>query len=249
MPPVSTIFSIGRHINGVSHLANAKGNWLSEDVNTDVQEVVQPSEPETVQDNSVSQEPQKGSSEYNFRETRKIIEQQSREINELRYHLGAMQQKPAPVEEDPSDSDYLTKKQWRELEEQREAQRRAQLEYDAAEDRMRLKNRDYDEVVTEQNIKELIEDDSDLSETLRNAPNPYATAYKLIKKSSFYQQKQVKPKKNMEAEKIVQNVSKPVSSNAVQARPLATANEFASSSSEERQALYREMMSYASRRN
>ncbi len=220
---------------------------MSEDVNMDVSEVVQPTEAETVQDSPQSQEPQKGSQEYNFREARRIMDQQSREINELKYHLQSMQ-KPVPVEEDPTDGDYLTKKQWRELEEQREAERRAQHEYATAEDRVRLKHRDYDEVVNQKNIDELIEDDSDLAETLRSSPNPYAAAYKLIKKASFYQEKQ-KPKKNQEAEKIVKNVSKPVSSNAVPTRPLATANEFASSSHDERQALYREMMGYASRRN
>ena len=60
---------------------------MPEDVNMDVAEVVQPTETETVQDIHESIEPQKGSAEYNFREARRIMDQQSREINELKYHL------------------------------------------------------------------------------------------------------------------------------------------------------------------
>jgi hypothetical protein len=52
----------------------------------------------------------------------------------------------------------------------------------------------------------------------------------------------------MEAEKIIKNAQKPVSSNAVQTRPLASANSYAALGAEERKSLYEEMMNSASRR-
>ena len=46
---------------------------------------------------------------------------------------------------------------------------------------MRLKFKDYDEVVTEDNVKRLIEDDADLADSIRRSSNPYANTYRSIK--------------------------------------------------------------------
>ena len=122
----------------------------------------------------------------------------------------------------------------------------AEREYATAEDRARLKYRDYDDVVTEDNVRELIEDDPDVADAIRNAANPHITAYKLIRKTTAGREKP--PKKSMDAEKIVKNAQKPISSNAVQTRPLASANSYAFSGEDERKALYNEMMQAARRR-
>src|ERR1700684_1230453 len=75
---------------------------MSEEVNQNVvEEVVQPTETEQVQDEvHETKQPQKGSAEYNFREMRRVMEQQSREIQDLKYQ---QQQKNAPIASEPDD--------------------------------------------------------------------------------------------------------------------------------------------------
>jgi hypothetical protein len=124
----------------------------------------------------------------------------------------------------------------------------AEKEQSQVEDKMRLKFRDYDDVVTNENIKDLIEDDRDFADALASSANPALAAYKAIKKAAFYQNKKTEKKPSIEAEKIVKNAAKPVSTNAVQNRPLATAESFSRASDSERAALYREMQEFASRR-
>lgn len=226
---------------------------MSEDENMNVAEVVQPSEAETVQDEI--QQPARGSKEYNFAEQRKLIEEQRRLLRE--YEERDRQRSYGPPQPEPEDEleaigkdELVSRKQAEKLIETiatRKAQElMAQQEYATAEDRVRLKYKDYDDVVTQDNVKELIEDDLEVSETIKSSPNPYAAAYKLIKKSNFYHEKG--KKKSPEAEKIVKNAQKPVSSNAVQARPLSGANNYAFASDGERDSMYKEMMEAARRR-
>jgi hypothetical protein len=224
---------------------------MSEVENNNVEVVVEPSESETAQsDSSQQKEPQKGSAEYNFREARKIMQEQNRRIQELEER--ARYQHQAPVAEPPDEleglgqDEVLTRRQAEAIALRKTQEILAEREYATAEDRARLKFRDYDDVVTEENVKELIEDDPDVAEAIRNSPNPHVTAYKLIRKTNAGLEK-VK-KKSVEAEKVVKNAQKPVSSNAVQARPLANANSYAFSGEDERQAMYREMMDAARRR-
>lgn len=223
---------------------------MSEDVKPDVEEVVQPTETEAVvKESEQPKEPEKGSTEYNFREARKIMSEQNRRIHELEEHLrssAANSAQPKDELEGVSDDEFLTRKQAEAIALRKAQELLQEQEYSTLEDRMRLKFKDYDDIVTEEHVKELIEDDRDLADSIKSSPNPYATAYKLIKKSAFYQDKGKKP--NKDAEKLVKNAQKPVSSNAVQSRPLSNANAFAFSSKEEKDALYREMMQAASRR-
>jgi len=224
---------------------------MSDNENQNVEEVVQP-ETEAVQASPESpKEPQKGSAEYNFREARKAIEERNRRIQELEYQLQNQQQ--SQVSHDESDEledvgadDYLTRRQAEQLALRKAQELIAAQEKNTLEDRTRGKFKDYDDVVTDENVRELIEDDRDLADSISNSPNPYATAYKMIKKSSFYQDKGKKPSR--EEEKIVKNSQKPVSANAIQSRPLAQANNYAFGSEDERRALYREMTEFASRR-
>ena len=208
--------------------------------NEDVEVVVEPSEPEITSEQSEqeeeSKEPAYGSQEYNFRELRKIAEEQQRELRELR----AQVQRPIQQEEpDDEEDDFLTKKQVREMLQQQE---QASLE-----DKMRIRFKDYDDVVTEENIKKLIENDDDLADSIRRASNPYATAYKLVRKSAFFNDEQkLKSKKQSDVEKIQKNSQKPASAN-VATKPLQKANSYASMSKEEMDTLYKEMMECARR--
>jgi len=208
--------------------------------NEDVEVVVEPSEPEITSEQpeqeDVPQEPAYGSPEYNFRELRKVAEEQQRELRELR----AQVQRPVQQEEPEDDEDdFLTKKQVKALLQQQE---QASLE-----DKMRIRHRDYDDVVTDENIKRLIENDDDLADSIRRASNPYAVAYKFIKKSAFYSDGQkLNSKKQSDVEKIQKNSQKPASANAA-TKPLQSANSYASMSQGEMDALYKEMMECASR--
>ena len=209
---------------------------MSDSQTQDVGDLVNPVETETTQpiaqsNEEVSKEPSRGSADYNFREMRKLIEEQSRKIRELeeiRYRQGA------PAQQEDADDlatlrkdDFLTVAQAEKLALRKAEELLHQREIASQEDHSRLKHPDYDQIVNEDNIKQLIEDDRDLAETLRNSPNPYEAAYKLIKKSSFYtSREEMNKKKSMEAEKLLKNANKPLSSNAVQSKPLSEANAF-----------------------
>lgn len=200
---------------------------MSEDQIQDVeQEVVAPESQEVGEEQRASQEPQKGSPEYNFREMRKTLELQQRQIRELESALSHKAQDSYQDEEQElAGDDFLTVKQAEKLALRKAQELIQQREIATLEDRTRLKFKDYDEVVTEENVKQLIEDDRELAHALHNSPNPYATAYKLIKKSSFYKgAEEMSKKRTSDAERIAKNTQKPASANSVPPRPLAEAN-------------------------
>ena len=191
---------------------------MSEDENMNVEEVVQPLEAETTQEDSYEQkEPQKGSKDYNFAEARRIMQEQNRRIAELEERARYQHREPVAEPKDELEGlgpdEILTRRQAEAIALRKAQEMMAERDLATAEDRARLKFRDYDDVVTDQNVKDLIEDDPDLADAIRNSSNPHATAYKLIKKTKP-QMKEVK--KSMEAEKILSNAKKPVSSNAIQ---------------------------------
>lgn len=221
---------------------------MSEDQMQDVvEEVVAPESAESKQE--VSQEPHKGSQEYNFREMRRLLEEQQRRIKELE-SIRLPEQKASKDDEDNlADDDFVTVKQAKKMA-LREAQELIQQqEAYTLEDRTRLKYRDYDDVVTENNVKQLIEDDQDLAYTIQNSPNPYVSAYKLIKKSAFYKGHENMAKKQaQEAERITKNTQKPASASSINSKPLSEANTYASYSDEQLKTALREMEEYARRR-
>lgn len=219
------------------------------------QEVVAPEEESSseVKIQSQSQEPEYGSKEYNMREMRKLIERQDREIQDLK-ELAYQRMQPQAKEDEDDDLDgvdkdaLLTRGQAERLAFRKAQELIQQQEVANLEDKTRLKFRDYDDVVTEENVKNLIDDDRDLADSIKNSPNPYATAYKFIKKASFYQESTKKKPPKEEAEKIIKNAQKPVSANAVQSRPLSQANAYMNLNEQEKVDVYREMMHYAGRR-
>jgi hypothetical protein len=222
---------------------------MSAEVNQDVvQEVVQPTEAEN---QGEAQQPQRGSKEYNFAELRAETERKQRRIDELEYQIRRSQE---PVQSQPnrdplaglSKEDYATIEAVEALAERKVEERLQAQEAAFREDRARIKFKDYDDVVTEDNLKQLIGEDVELYESLQNSSDPYVAAYKMVKKSAFYHDKG--KKRNVDAEKLEKNVQKPVNANAVQTRPLAAATSFQSMSEQERHALWKETQDYASRR-
>ncbi len=140
---------------------------MTEEVNQNVvEEVVQPTETDQVQEVQDTKQAQKGSAEYNFREMRRVMEQQSREIQELKY---GQQQVNAPKASEPDDylpgvskDEIMTKAQVEAINRKfydenrrRDEEQRQQHEQSFAEDRVRIRHKDYDDVVTEENIQNL----------------------------------------------------------------------------------------------
>lgn len=218
------------------------------------QEIAAPSDEEVVVElQEEEEEPKKGSAEYNFRELRKITEEQKKALDQQQQRIRELEygnQREAPKKEDDplsrlTDDDWLTVGQAKKLALREVEDLLAKRERDTLEDRVRLKFKDYDDVVSDENVAKLIEDDNDLADALRNSPNPYTTAYKLIRKSNFYKENEEGKKYKAETNNIQKNNSKPVSSNAVSAKPLAKANSYAQADLTD---LYKEMQEYARRR-
>jgi hypothetical protein len=218
-------------------------------------DVAAPAQSEVSQDKVPEQEPWHGSK--HFRELRQILKEQQSRIRELESLALSNQRSQEPtVPEDDLEhlnpDDIPTWKQVRKAID-REAEKKArelmaQQHADSAEDRMRAKHRDYDEVVSEDNVRQLVDDDPVLADTIRNSPDPYKACYALIKKSAFFQ-KSAPLKDSIESKRIEQNSKKPISSNAIKAeRPLTAAHSWASMQDSDKMALYKEMQEAASRR-
>ena len=230
---------------------------MSEIENTDVdQEVVSPADEEVVVDVDESEEPKKGSSEYNFRELRSQLESQKRVVDEQQHRIRELEYGSAKPESPTDDidldkldgDDFLTVKQAKQMALRQAEELLKKRDFDQLEDRVRMKFKDYDDVVSEENVKKLVEDDNDLADTLRNSPNPYTVAYKLIKKSHFFKESEDGKKYKDETNSLKKNAQKPGSSNSVSAKPLAQASAYANRGAQDMNELYREMTEYASRR-
>lgn len=214
-------------------------------------DVAASSEPQVSQDKAIDDAP--GGDAKNFRELRRILKEQQTRIRELEQVAAPRYQEALPPEEEEESINPDDIPTWKQVQKaiKKEAEKRAREivgEHHAmtAEDRFRAKNRDYDEVVTEDNVRQLVDDDPVLADTIRNSPNPYEAAYKLIKKTSFYK----KPEGASDAKRIQENAKKPVSSNAVKTeRPLAAAHSWATMGESDRNALYKEMQDCARRRS
>ena len=190
----------------------------------------------------------------NFRELRAIVRDQQRQIRELESQRHQAQATPQPDDDDDLDLDEDDIPSWGQI--QKAIDKRAEKKVreirqkdmaEMAEDRVRLRYKDYDAVVTEDYIKQLVDDDPVLATAIKNSANPYEAAYKLIKKSAFYKET-VAAKNSPVAKRIDENSAKPRSSQSIQTeRPLAAAHSFASMSDHDRKALWAEMQEFSRR--
>jgi len=239
---------------------------MDEAANSDVtEEVVAPGETSEAQDYSESEEsheaePERGSAEYNFREMRRIIERQQYEINDLRQATAQKQsQEPEEEEEFLSDDDIPNIKQVRKLID-KEAKKKAeelyrQRELKNYEQNLRDRYKDFDSVVTKENVEELVQGNERLLNRLvklhqEDPAEANELAYELIRKSAFYVDKRKKTTKNTVKQKAAENSTKPVAGHAAGATPtpIQQVSSFKHLSQEEKYKLWQEMQGYANRR-
>lgn len=211
------------------------------------QNVVETAE-EATESTQKPQEPEAGSKEYNFRK----MEQKMRQLEQQNYELlEEMKRAQAPKKQEEVDefsqlqaddlvtfgqvskyTEKLAEKKARELLEQ-EFQKREKAQYPT---QVKAQYKDYDQVVTTENIELLIKEDPELEDLIQKAKNPFERAYKEIKKANFFREKQAN---RPSAEKIEENSKKPISSNSLgKQRPLSQANAYS------KDELYEEMMRY-----
>ncbi len=180
-----------------------------------------------------------------FEEKLRILERQNQELNETLNKREA----PEPIDDslseldDLQDDDLITVGQMNKLA-AKQAKKIVQEELDrkAKEElpnKVKKQFTDYDDVVTNENLEQLIKEDPDLEYDIKVAKNPYARAYKSIKASSFYK---TKVTGQQDQKKIDENASKPVSSNTLgKSGALSQANAFATYSNDD---LLSEMQAY-----
>ena len=193
-----------------------------------------------VQVESKRNETEQSSKEYNFARIRQKNEELERQVNELMRKDKERSQPKPPEEEQLADDDILTVAQAKKL-----AQKQAEeIIHKALSERerarqpeiTRTKFNDFDQIMTEENIRKLETEEPGLADACAKASNPYETTYKILKKFILPQQ-EVKATKS--DEKMKENLSKPISSNAVGRGPLSNANIWSESSKDD---LYSEMM-------
>lgn len=192
--------------------------------------------------------PPPGTKEYNWRRMEQKLQELEHKNNEL---MKAMEQKTStPIESSEDDlaklqeDDLITVGQVDKLAEKRARQivndELARREKEALPTKVKSQYQDYDQVVTNENIEKLIQERPSWENTIKNDPNPYETAYYLIKQSSFYRSK-MENKQNQD--RIISNSQKPISSNSIGKQgPLSQANAFATQSKED---LWAEMQTYS----
>lgn len=193
--------------------------------------------------------PAESKQDRNWREMRKKLESYERELAELK-------EKQPKQDEDESDinladDDIVTvkdvKKLATKLAKNLYEQEKKKVEAETAEDRLRSKYSDFDDVVTEDNVKKLLNEEPELAKVLRSTADPYAkgvAAYRYIR---------MMERANPEAvdrQALRQNLSKPRTTTSIKDSGLDHVEEFASGrmTAEMRQKLYQEMRDAQGRR-
>lgn len=184
----------------------------------------------------------------NWREMRKKLEYYEQRLEEFEKKSSKVE---AEEELNISDDDIVTakdvKKLAKKMAKELYEQEKVRFQAETAEERLRSKYSDFDDVVSEENVRKLIKQEPELAKVLRSTSDPFAkgvAAYKYIrameKDSPAYVEKQT----------IRQNLQKPKTTTALRESGLDHAEEFASGrmSHEMRQKLYEEMRAAQGRR-
>lgn len=201
---------------------------MSDTETIEVQEPVAEVQQEQVIEQPVQAAPKK-EVDSNWARANEVLKLQKQRIEELEARIAQQTPKLEPeVDEfanlDPDEP--LTVKQFREMhkksvtKEAEAAAKKLVQEYahqqkvvDTERD-MRDKHEDYDYII-ENFVVPLIKSDPALAYQINNSPNPAKTAYKLGKLSDAYEEANMTKATSPKAEKILKNVSRPVSSAAV----------------------------------
>lgn len=226
---------------------------MSEEEATNVtnQEVVEPEAKVSDETSPNTSQSEKNNKEINFERLRKKNEELERQLQEFRQEYERQKQPPIPPQEEDElnaliDDDIITVSQAKKL-----AQRQAeelvnkafqQKERASLPEKTRSKYQDFDNVMTEENIKKFEQLEPGLAEACSKASNPWDTTYKMLKK---FVVPSAEEKTTKAEEKAQENLQKPASINSVGKKgPLANANSWSEASKER---LYREMMEAARR--
>lgn len=193
--------------------------------------------------------PRESKQDRNWREMRKKLDYYEEKLAEL--EARNKPQVPEEPELNISDDEFVTakdaKKLAKKMAEELYRQERQRLEAETAEDRLRSKYADFDEVVTEENVKQLLRTEPELAKVLRATSDPFA------KGVAAYRYIQMMERANPHAvdkQVIRQNLSKPKTTTSIKDSGLDHAEEFASGrmTHEMRQKLYQEMREAQGRR-
>jgi hypothetical protein len=206
------------------------------------QEAAEPAEANQPESQETPQEPKENSKEYNWRRMEQKMSELERRNVELQQSLEERTQKKEEPEDEISqleEDDLVTVRHMNKMAEIR-ARKIVEEELTKREQQKlpeitKSKYNDYDQVVTPDNLEELLKEDPDLEFDIKSSRNPYDRAYKEIRKSDFYRSRQ---KTAEESKAIEENSRKPVSSTSTgKPRPLSQANAYAKGD----QSLWQEM--------
>lgn len=215
---------------------------MNEDQPIDVLEQEASHQPQESIQSEAQQQPVESKQDRNWREMRQKLEHYEKKLADLE-----QKNQPKAVEEEDinlSDDDIVTAKDVKKLAKKmaREivAQDRMRYEADTAEDRLRTKYSDFEEVVNEDNVKKLLREEPELAKVLKSTADPYAkgvAAYRYIR---------MMERANPEAvdkQVIRQNLAKPRTTTSIKDSGLDHVDEFASGrlTAEMRRKLYEEM--------
>lgn len=160
-----------------------------------------------------------GSKDYNWRQMEQTNRQLAQELAEIKSKL-ATQTQPRVEEIDDlanlQDDDLLTTKQAVKLAKKLAKsvidEENQKKEKELLPHKTKSKFTDFDQVVTEENIKQLTQEDPEIEKEIAGSLNPYAAVYRAIKSSQFYGRKK---ESAYSEKKIEENLAKPRSANSV----------------------------------
>lgn len=224
--------------------SNRQGEQMNDDQSIDVLEQEVSHQPQDEVQEQAHQEPAESKQDRNWREMRKKLEYYEAKLADLE-----QKHQPKQVEEEEialNDDDIVTakdvKKLAKKMAKELYQQERARLDAETAEDRLRSKFADFDDVVSEDNVKKLLKEEPELAKVLKATADPFAkgvAAYRYIR---------MMERANPEAvdkQVIRQNLAKPRSTTSIKESGLDHVEEFASGrlSADMRRKLYEEMRS------
>jgi hypothetical protein len=199
---------------------------------------------EEVQEQQAQAQPVESKQDRNWREMRKKLDYYEAKLAEFEQKT---QSKPVEEEEiNLSDDDIVTakdvKKLAKKMAKELYQQERSKFEAETAEDRLRSKFSDFDDVVSEENVKKLLKEEPELAKVLKATHDPFAkgvAAYKYIRAMERANPQAV------DKEVVRQNLSKPKTTTSIRDSGLDHVDEFASGrmTAEMRRKLYEEMRS------
>ena len=232
----------------------AKEKLMNDEEPIDVLEQEVSHQPQEVQEPTQEAQVQESKQDRNWREMRKKLEYYEQRLEDFeKRQPPAVSRQPQPEEEDVAlaDDDIVTAKDVKllakKMAKELYQQERVKFEAETAEDRLRSKFTDFDDVVGEENVRKLIKDEPELAKVLRATSDPYAkgvAAYRYIRMMDRANPEQV------DKQTIRQNLQKPRTTSSLKESGLDHAEEFASGrmTTEMRQKLYEEMRASQGRR-